>query len=217
MDDVKIVSEHYKETNNLRLAAQTRRNKSFVILCILEALSFLVLIRPEQAFSSLLNGINAVLETSLELGNNILQTLLWTMIVYILIRYVQDMLYIERQYTYQSELEQYLSGHIGTDLYRESKNYSQDYPMVLNLIDLFYKMFCPILFACINFIHIRQEWKLQPARLALVIDTLMCFTSIVILWFYFFEIHDKITGWCKRYIPFVNRLAIFLREALKHV
>lgn len=217
MEDLKIVSEHYKETNELRLAAQTRRNKSFVLLCVMEALSFLILIHPEQVLSSLLNGINAALETSLELGNNVLQTLLWTITVYILIRYVQDTLYIERQYAYQKELEEYLSQHVGIGIFRESRNYGQNYPIVLNLIDLYYKMLCPVLFALINLIHIRQEWMVKPMYLALFIDTLMCMASLVILWFYFFEIHDKITKWCKEHIPFVRRLADWLRRMLKYV
>ena len=50
MDALEVLYDHYKETFSLSKEAQGRRNKSFVILCVLEALSFFLLIRPEMAF-----------------------------------------------------------------------------------------------------------------------------------------------------------------------
>ena len=100
MDILDVLYDHYKETFSLSKEAQGRRNKSFVILCVLEAVSFLLLIRPEMAFELILKGINKDIETPLQLSNTIIQTLIWLLIVYVMIRYIQDMLYIERQYTY---------------------------------------------------------------------------------------------------------------------
>ena len=105
MDTLELLYDHYKETFSLSKAAQERRNKNFVILCILEALSFLLLIRPETASKLILTGINKDMETPLQLSNAIIQTLLWLLIAYVMIRYIQDVLYVERQYVYLDNLE----------------------------------------------------------------------------------------------------------------
>lgn len=217
MDTLDVLYDHYKETFSLSKESQGRRNKSFVILCVLEAISFLLLIRPEMAFELILKGINRDIETPLQLSNTIIQTLIWLLIVYVMIRYIQDMLYIERQYTYLNKLEKEISNLTISGIFsREGENYQRNYPMVLNFIDLFYKMLMPILFALINIVRIHEEWILsQESLIALVCDTILCAAIIVIDWFYFFEIHTKITGFCKSHLPFINSIANGLRKVLK--
>ena len=219
MDALEILYDHYKEAFSLSKEAQGRRNKSFVILCVLEALSFLLLIRPEMAFELILKGINKDIETPLQLSNTIIQTLIWLVIVYVMIRYIQDMLYIERQYMYIDKLEKEISNLTTTRIFsREGENYQKDYPMVLNFIDLFYKMLMPILFVLINIVRIHEEWILsQESTIALVCDTILCAAIIIIDWFYFFEIHKKITEFCKRHVPFIKSIANGLRKVLKEV
>ena len=136
-----------------------------------------------------------------------------------MIRYIQDMLYIERQYTYLDKLEKEISNLTISGIFsREGENYQRNYPMVLNFIDLFYKMLMPILFALINIVRILEEWILsQESTIALVCDTILCVAIIVIDWFYFFEVHTKITGFCKSHLPFINSIANGLRKVLKEV
>ena len=50
MDSLEISYDHYKETCELSRQAQSRRNKNFVILCVLEATSFLFLVEPEKTW-----------------------------------------------------------------------------------------------------------------------------------------------------------------------
>ena len=219
MDALELLYDHYKETFSLSKEAQTRRNKSFMVLCVLEAFSFLLLVRPEKAFELILEGINSELDMTLQLSNTIIQMLLWLLIAYVMIRYIQDMLYIERQYIYLDNLEKEIS-NLGTiNIFaREGVNYQKDYPMVLNFIDLFYKMLMPIFFALINTVRIYKEWiSLDKVTIALICDTVLFVSIFVIDWFYFFEIHSKITNFCKRHIPFVDLVAKKLRKLLKEV
>lgn len=219
MHTVEILYDHYKETFKLSKEAQTRRNKSFIILCILEAISFLLLIRPEKALEIFLTTINKELDVTLELSNTILQTLLWILITYTMIRYIQDMLYIERQYVYLNKIEKQISQSISLKLFeREGENYLNEYPMVLNFIDLYYKMLIPILFMIINSVRIYKEWLLLDIiTIALLCDTILFGAIFIITWFYFFEIHQKITEFCKKYIPLVNKFSEILRKFLKLV
>lgn len=219
MEPVELLYDHYKETFDLSKKAQNRRNKSFIGLCILEALSFLILIRPDKVFELILSGINKELDTTLAIGNTILQTLLWLLITYVLIRYIQDVLYVERQYIYLDKLEKEISRYISVDAFaREGDNYQKNYPMVLNFIDLFYKMLMPIFFALINMVRIYEEWILSDKiTIAIICDTVLFLSIFIIDWFYFFEIHAKITKFCKRHIPFIDAIAKRLRKILKEV
>ena len=214
-----MLYDHYKETFSLSKEAQTRRNKSFIVLCILEAFSFLLLIRPEKAFYLILEGINKELDMTLQLTNTIIQTLFWLLIVYVMIRYVQDVLYVERQYIYLDSLEKEISNLGSVDIFtREGVNYQKDFPMVLNFIDLFYKMLMPIFFAVINIVRIYEEWILaDKVTIAIICDTVLFLSVFIIDWFYFFEIHTKITNFCKRHIPFLDTIAKKLRKILKEV
>ena len=161
MNTLELLYDHYKETFSLSKEAQARRNKSFIVLCILEAISFLLLLKPEKIFELIREGINKELDMTLQLSNTIIQTLLWLLIVYVMIRYIQDMLYIERQYIYLDNLEKEITNLGAINIFaREGTNYQRNYPIVLNFIDLFYKMLMPIFFALINSVRIYREWML---------------------------------------------------------
>ena len=219
MDKLEVLYDHYKESFALSKEAQSRRNKSFVVLCILEAVSFLILIKPEEIFELNNASIRKEVDTALVIGSAVLQTLIWIMIVYVMIRYVQDVLYVERQYDYLCRLEKEISKAASVRVFdREGKNYSRQVSMVSNIVDLFYKMLMPVFFASINTIHIRKEWRLAgDISLAIVCDTVLYVACFVIVWFYFFEIHSKITSFAKKHIPFVSKIADKLRNLLKEV
>lgn len=219
MEPIELLYDHYKETFDLSIEAQKRRNKNFIVLCILEALSFLILLKPDKVFELILSEINKELDATLVIGNTILQTLLWLLITYVLIRYVQDMLYIERQYIYLEKLEKKISRTISINVFdREGDNYQMQYPIVLNLIDLYYKLLMPIFFIAVNTTHIHREWIiLNKITLALICDTILYVAILIVTWFYFFEIHSKISKFCKMHIPYIDKIAYKLRKILKDV
>lgn len=181
-----MLYDHYKETYSLSKEAQGRRNKSFIVICVLEAFSFFLLIKPEKAFEFINEGINKELDMTLQLSNTIVQTLLWLLIAYVMIRYIQDMLYVERQYIYLDNLEKEISNLGLNNIFaREGENYQKDYPMVSNFIDLFYKMLMPIFFAVINVMRIYKEWILSDKiTVALICDTILFASIFIIDWFY---------------------------------
>ena len=218
---LEIYYDHYKETCLLNKEAQTRRNKSFILLCVLEMLSFLMINNPDFIYSLLNDVVKAKLETSIRFSTIIFQTVLWILLTYILIRYVQDVLYVEKQYRYLNRLEkkiENLLGEQGIDYIfcREGVGYKNEYPMVLNIIDMFYKMFLPLLFTTINIVRIKIEWDVKTPCIALWCDSVICFAIFIITWFYFFNIHSKITGWFMK-CPLIERLASLLQKIMKEV
>ncbi len=221
VDKLDMYYDHYKDSNALCQTAQSRRNKSFVVLCVLEAISFM-LIRNPDFICGLLNDVaREKLESSIQFSNTILQTLVWILIAYVLIRYVQDVLYVEKEYKYLSTLEKKISELLGEpnntrDFAREGDHYFENYPLVKNLIHLFYTFFSPILFTVINIIHIVQEWNSSVSCSAVIADTAICVAIFIITWFYFFEIHSKISNWFKKCRP-IGWMAGKLRKWLKEV
>ena len=216
-----IYYDHYKETNGLRKAAQVKRNKNFIVLCILEAISFFMIVNPDFMCALINETVRKQLQYPINVSNSILQSLIWVLITYVLMRYIQDTLYVERQYNYLDLLEKKVAILLGEDkddniFCREGANYLKDYPMVLNLIDLFYKMFAPIFFTFINIARIKQEWNCGIEKFFIICDTVMFVVIIIITWFYFFEIHDKITAWFMKYKWF-EKIAQALRALLKEV
>lgn len=209
--------DHYKESNELRLKDQANRNKFFVWLCVAEAAAFLLICRPYDITTAFSEGINSKYGTHLAIGLGVFQTLLWVITLYIAIRYIQAMLSVERSYVYQEDLEKRMT-EIGVPIQREGERYTADYPMVSNFIDLFYKMLCPIFFFILNGVRIVMEYRtIFCVTWHFVFDCILCIVLEVITWFYFFQIHSKITGWCKRHIPGIGKIANGLRKLLKEV
>ena len=213
---LEILYDHYKETNQLRLEAQKRRNLSFVVSCILEASSFFFLIKPETMLSVFQNIIQERLGIVVSIGNNVFQTLTWLLLTFFLIRYIQDTMYIERQYKYQEEIEEHLNESTTLECFgREGKNYAANYPNSLNLIELFYKTFSPFLFVSVNVYRIIVE--MRNICFSTIIDLFLCICIIIILWAYFFDVHHKISEWCRKRLPGFAKIADGIRKQLKKV
>lgn len=221
MEKLDTYYDHYKGSNSLCLAAQSRRNRSFVYLCVLEAISFMLVKNPDFICVLLNDVVRKQLEATILFSNCVLQTLVWVLIAYVLVRYVQDVLYVERQYEYLSTMEKKISRLLEETgdkniFTREGDHYLNNYPMVLNFIDMFYKILAPILFTTINVVHIVQEWNSSITCAVLIFDTVLCAAIFVITWFYFFEIHDKMAEWFKKCKP-IGWMAKTLRKLLKEV
>lgn len=185
MSNIDIIYDHYKETCELSRKAKDHRNKLFVSLCALEALSFMSLISPNLVSAICSAGIGAYLDTTLILGNTVLQTFIWILIAYVTIRYCQETLYVERSYSYIGHIEEEIIKEMDVGIIREGRAYQANYPVVLNLIDLFYMMFCPVLFICINGVRIYKEWIESSISLALLCDTAIFIVIFIMTWFYF--------------------------------
>ena len=217
MEKLEIIYDHYKESYALSREALVRRNKDFAILCILEAVSFLFVADPSDAMNIVNTSINTSLGASLEFGTSVIRTSLWLFLTFFLIKYVQDTMYVERQYKYIGNLEKCISSELEEALSRESNSYAEKYPAVLNIIDFFYKTFCPLLFVAINTVLIVKEWKLSyTVNLALICDSSLYFSDILIITSYFFCIHTKITKILRK-IGFINWFANTIERILKEV
>lgn len=190
MNELEILYDHYKDTYELSKKEQKIRNKNYIILCLLEALSFLVLFNAEKAYSVFQYIINIKVENPVELGDSILRPLLWILVLYVSIRYCQNTIYVERQYKYIHKLEEKIS-FIIKDFNREGFNYLSNRPFVLKFIHIFYTWISPILFIAINSIRLLMEIKNLGWGAYLLFDGSICILILILSISYMCFINPK--------------------------
>lgn len=214
---LEVYYDHYKDTNELRLAAEKRRNKGFAILCILEAVSFLMTLNCDFICGLLNDVVRSKVEATVQIGSSVLQTMIWILIAYVLVRYTQDQINIERLYKYQTSLEEKIAGLLKENAFgREGKDYLNDYPPVLNLIHLFYNLFCPMLFTTVNIYHLVLEWVRGNNMFAVLIDTLILIAVLTIILFLFLEMNRTIRNQLLEIKP-IRKIAETIKNKLKEV
>ena len=158
MDKLELLYDHYKETVKLSLDAQTKRNKLFVFTCLYEMLNFIMLLFPKQVADGLVAFIKTQYKIAIEFSISFFQCAIWIAITYTLVRYLQTMIYVERQYQYIKVLEKEISQIIESPHFdRESNSYLDKYPKVLDLIHIFYTWAIPLLLIIINLLKVVLE------------------------------------------------------------
>ncbi|MDO4872449.1 MAG: hypothetical protein Q4A27_03465 [bacterium] len=160
MTKTELLYEHYKDSNTILRDAQYQRELYMRSLFILEAVNFIFLYKQDfvvKTVNGILKSYNVGIESIADLSQ-ILQIIMWILISYFLVGYFQKNIYIERQYGYINDLENEIAKIGGVRSFnRESSNYSKEYPLFLNLVDIFYKIIIPILFLIVHTIKIISE------------------------------------------------------------
>lgn len=175
---------HYEKTCSERETAQVNRNKFFLLslICIVGLAVFLVL--PDILVQAILSWLQIDVSTDMDTLIFIIQSLNWALLFYVLIRYVQANIQVERSYPYIYQLEKEL------EISREGDGYLNDYPVILNFIDFVYKKLYP-LFAIVSvFAKSVLEWA-SPNRniVCCFIDSVLALFTISLMVLYMAFLH----------------------------
>lgn len=181
MNKIEILYNHYKESNTLIKNAQEERNKLFKYLCLAILFNLIFLIYPDEIIDILNKFFNNNYSITISITYIIIQSSCWILITYLLIQYLHKNIYVERQYTYLKKLEEEIGNELKTKVFnRESNNYLNNYPLILNVLDFFYKWFLPIAIILINGIKLYYEYVNKVCLFLKITDTL-CFSFIFLL------------------------------------
>lgn len=181
MNKIEILYNHYKESNTLIKKAQEERNKLFKYLCLAILFNLIFLIYPDEIIDILNQFFNNNYSITISITYIIIQSSCWILITYLLIQYLHKNIYVERQYTYLKKLEEEIGNELKTKVFnRESNNYLNNYPLILNVLDFFYKWFLPIAIILINGIKLYYEYVNKVCLFLKITDTL-CFSFIFLL------------------------------------
>lgn len=181
MNGIEILYDHYKESNLLSQNAQKQRNKLFKYLCLAILFNLIFLIYPDEIIDILNQFLNNNYSITISIAYIIIQSSCWILITYLLTQYLHKNIYIERQYSYLKSLEEEIGNELKTKVFnRESDNYLNNYPLILNVLDFFYKWFLPIAIILINGIKLYYEYVNKVCLFLKITDTL-CFGFIFLL------------------------------------
>jgi hypothetical protein len=189
MEKLDVLYDHYKETFLLSSEAQKKRNVLFVSLTVSITVLFLFLIDSNGVIEMISGYLNNNISVGLSIRTAIIQTFVWVIVLYLFIRYIQTNIYIEREYSYIGQLEQDISKKLQSTFNRESGNYSDKYPIVLDMIDTIYKWAFPILAILLIVAKIITEWIQKNNVISCIIDSVIAFTFISLSVLYLIFLH----------------------------
>lgn len=189
MDKLELLYDHYKESYSLIKNAQTLRNHLFVMLCIGITVLFLFLLEPASVVQIMDSWAKGNLSIGIPFRLVIIQSFTWIIVLFLFIRYFQTNIYIDRQYMYIETLETTISKELTSVFDRESKNYLEQYPLVLNTIHIIYTWIFPLLSVLVVVYKIVLEWMQGIELIPRIIDTIFATMIVSITVMYLFFLH----------------------------
>lgn len=190
MNHVDILYDHYKDSVSLMKSAQRERDRFFVVVCILLALLFVFSLDPQNTISTLQQiakeqwGVTYIPETS------ILRSLLWGLLLYYTVQYIQRNIYSERTTNYIHKLEQELQTHAALSISREGQDYLNAYPKVLDLICFIYTIAFPVLYLVL----IAFEFNYERQTTHSLLNSILAILDFILICLYILFLHgDKIS------------------------
>jgi uncharacterized membrane protein (DUF485 family) len=191
MEKLDILYDHYKETFLLSSEAQKKRNILFVSLTVSITVLFLFFIDSNSVIEMISGYLNNNISVGLSISTAIIQTFVWVIVLYLFIRYIQTNIYIERQYSYIEQLEQNISKELQGTFTRESKNYLNKYPIVLDVIDIIYKWVFPVLSILLIAVKLISEWVQKNNIISCIVDSVIAIAIILLSVLYLIFLHPR--------------------------
>ncbi|MCI6265591.1 MAG: hypothetical protein MR598_01940 [Erysipelotrichaceae bacterium] len=147
MDKTNILYDHYKDTFLIQKENEKSRNKLFLALCICILVLMLMVVYPNNIYENLQEFLLDKLGINIKFELKVLELFNWFIISYLTIRYYQINANIEKNYKYIHNIEDILEKKHKIPIYREGRNYLEQYPIFLTFSYIFYKYVFPILFS----------------------------------------------------------------------
>lgn len=196
MGNADLIYNLYTDTFNLHQENIKNRNKCFIELCISIAFLFFFTYDSNLTIAIINAMINKYLNANISFQFYVIQSLTWVITLYFTMRYYQLNVGIERMYARLDNLEKQLSENGKLDFGREGKDYATNYPLVLDLVDIFYKWIFIFVYLIIMFTKIFSESYRQPT---FIFDCIMFSGCVLLTFLYFWFLHGKnIRGFFKR-------------------
>lgn len=192
-EKLQILSGHYTHTFDFLQTHLKKRDRLFAGLLLILAILLFQIYTPSEAS----NLISSLIEKKLDIKTTInllyIQSIIWFVLLSVVIKYFQSVVFIERQYTYLHSLEDNLSSEYnGQAFTREGKSYLSNYPAFLNWASFLYTMLFPAILAVVTTSKIVSEYRQYGYREVLLWFNVIIYISIMIsIGLYLYGIHFK--------------------------
>ena len=160
---MQVLHEHYVDTFEHIRDRERTRDKLFVFYVCLLGSVVVFLKYPSISSNFNCSSTSDFILIISKLPLNVFISIAWTGLALTTIRYLQNCLLIERQYTYLHGLEDYISkSFFSSKIFkREGKSYISNLPLFNNFVWMFYVVVVPLLSCAIVAIVFLEEWHSQ--------------------------------------------------------
>jgi hypothetical protein len=182
-DDTKltVLNDHYNNTvTDFKKLNKTRDTNFLFILILLGVMAFQY-VSPSQSQSVLTQFAQKKLEVDVAISVNVIASLVWFALLYVAIRYFQNVINIEKQYNYTHQLEKELAKHYdGKAFTREGKAYLNNYAIFSDWVHIVYWYIFPVLFTAVITVKIVGEWAASSQNALQVWLNTAIYASLVV-------------------------------------
>jgi len=171
---------HYNRHTDFKKLNKTRDTNFLFILILLGVMAFQY-VSPSQSQSVLTQLVQKKLEVNAAISINVIASLVWFALLYVAIRYFQNVINIEKQYNYTHQLEKELANHYdGKAFTREGKAYLNNYAIFSDWVHIVYWYIFPVLFTAAITVKIVGEWAANSQNALQVWLNSVIYASLVI-------------------------------------
>ncbi len=192
---IDLLNDHYKDTcNNCLSDAKKSREWLLLLIVVTLTLSLFQLFSPKDASEAIGKILTKQFDLPSTIDTSFLNSVLWFILLALIIRYYQAVIYIEKLYAYLQITENKINELLGEDLItREGKFYLQGYPHFSNLVHFLYTWIFPLLIILITFIKIYSEFITQNNKIIFLFGFNIVIASLigVVTILYLLKLHLK--------------------------
>ena len=190
---LQILSEHYTHTFDFLQSHLKKRDRLFMGVLFLIIVMLFQIYTPNETSGLITQIISNKLGLKTPINFLYIQSIIWFILLAIVIKYFQSVVFIERQYSYIHSLENILSSQYADGVFtREGDSYLNDYPVFLNWASFLYTILFPTILVVVVSSKIISEYKQYGCGEILIwfnfLIFLFIFISIVL---YLYVIHFK--------------------------
>ena len=159
-----ILCAHYKDSFENIQNHIKNRGRLFLLLLIVSVIIIFQRACPAEAPDLFVCFLLKKLDLNKPISIAFIDTVIWFVMLSLIIRYCQTVIYIERQYDYIHELERKINDLLGGEfITREGKAYLANYPMFSTWANYLYTIVFPILLIILLVLRMKSEYDATTA------------------------------------------------------
>ena len=192
-DKLQILSEHYAHTFDFLQSHLRKRDRLFIGVLLLIIIMLFQIYTPDETSSLITQLISDKLGMKKPINFLYIQSVIWFVLLAIVIKYFQSVVFIERQYSYIHALENILSSQYSDGAFtREGNAYLSDYPEFLNWASFLYTILFPAILMVVVTSKIIIEYKQYGcAEILIWFNALIYIFISISIALYLYVIHFK--------------------------
>ena len=187
--------EHYNDTFFSIKESIKFRDKLTVLIFLVLALLVLYTFWPADAITVFSQMTAQKLGTAVSINAGFLGSIIWFALLATIVRYMQVVVYIERQYSYIHRVEKELNKHYNNEIVftREGKSYLKKYPKFSDWVWVLYMVIFPAVLAVITLVKIISEWTtiLSTLSVSTVLNTVIAICILISITLYMLFMHKQ--------------------------